>query len=171
MNFGQAAHIQHRRLLEPTLPTLNDVMLHGKTKTKKSMRDESKQCVRFQYMIACVLFESRTCRARFPADQGSLDAAVDSRQLSSILVFVCNAPAGRGLQHGLASLGLLSSWLSSAGVPSVVRQSCRQGSFEPRYTLPKLWQICFRMASFGHFSVRIWIKPCRAELVRWHRKL
>ena len=57
MNFGQAAHIQHRRLLEPTLPTLNDVMLHGKTKTKKSMRDESKQCVRFQYMIACVLFE------------------------------------------------------------------------------------------------------------------
>ena len=34
-----------------------------------------------------------------------------------------------------------------------------QGSFEPRYTLPKLWQICFEMASFGHLSVRICIKP------------
>ena len=28
----------------------------------------------------------RTCRARFPADQGSLDAAAESRQLSRILV-------------------------------------------------------------------------------------
>ena len=37
----------------------------------------------------------------------------------------------------------------------------RSGSaiFEPRYTLPKLLQICFHMASFGHLSVQIWIKP------------
>ena len=33
-----------------------------------------------------------------------------------------------------------------------------QGSFEPRYTFPKLWQICSEMASFGYLSVRIWIK-------------
>ena len=34
-----------------------------------------------------------------------------------------------------------------------------QAIFEPRYTFPKLWQICFQMASFGHLSVQIWIKP------------
>ena len=34
-----------------------------------------------------------------------------------------------------------------------------QAIFEARYTIPKLWQICVRMASFGHFSIQIWIKP------------
>ena len=34
-----------------------------------------------------------------------------------------------------------------------------QAIFELRYTFPKLWQICFQMASFGHLSVRIWINP------------
>jgi len=34
-----------------------------------------------------------------------------------------------------------------------------QAIFEPRYTFPKLWQICFQMASFGHLSVQIWIRP------------
>ena len=33
-----------------------------------------------------------------------------------------------------------------------------QAIFEPMYTLPKLLQICFHMASFGHLSVQIWIK-------------
>ena len=33
-----------------------------------------------------------------------------------------------------------------------------QAIFEPRYTFPKLWQICFQMASFGHLSVQIWIR-------------
>ena len=32
-------------------------------------------------------------------------------------------------------------------------------SFQLGYTIPKLWQICFQMSSFGHFSVRIWINP------------
>ena len=34
-----------------------------------------------------------------------------------------------------------------------------QAVFEPRDTIPKLWQICFQMASFGYFFVKIWIKP------------
>ena len=34
-----------------------------------------------------------------------------------------------------------------------------QSIFETRYTLTKLWQICFHVASFGHLSVQIWIKP------------
>ena len=34
-----------------------------------------------------------------------------------------------------------------------------QSIFMPRYTAPTLWQICFQMASFGHLSVQIWIKP------------
>ena len=34
-----------------------------------------------------------------------------------------------------------------------------QAIFEPRYTLPKVWQICFQMVSFGHISVQIWIRP------------
>ena len=34
-----------------------------------------------------------------------------------------------------------------------------QAIFEPRNTFPKLWQICFQMASFGHLSVQIWIRP------------
>ena len=34
-----------------------------------------------------------------------------------------------------------------------------QAIFEPRYTFQKLWQICFHMASFGHRSVQICIKP------------
>ena len=33
-----------------------------------------------------------------------------------------------------------------------------QAIFEPKYTFPKRWQICFRMALFGHLSVHIWIK-------------
>ena len=35
-----------------------------------------------------------------------------------------------------------------------------QAIFESTYTSPKPLQICFQMASFGHLSVRIWIKPC-----------
>ena len=31
--------------------------------------------------------------------------------------------------------------------------------FKPGYTLPKLWQICVHMASFGHLSVQISINP------------
>ena len=34
-----------------------------------------------------------------------------------------------------------------------------QATFEPRDTIPKLWQIYFQMASFGDRSVEIWIKP------------
>ena len=34
-----------------------------------------------------------------------------------------------------------------------------QAIFEPRDTIPKLWQICFQMASFGHLSLQIWIRP------------
>ena len=34
-----------------------------------------------------------------------------------------------------------------------------QPVFEPRYNFPKLWQICFQIASFGHLSVQISIKP------------
>ena len=33
-----------------------------------------------------------------------------------------------------------------------------QAIFEPRYTFPKLWQICFQMVSFGHLSVQMWIR-------------
>ena len=32
-------------------------------------------------------------------------------------------------------------------------------TFEPRHTLQKLWQICFQIASLGHLSVQIRIKP------------
>ena len=79
---------------------------------------------------------SRTCRARFPADPGCLDAAAESRQLSRILAFLGGpreargrlrrrAPYGAGrlrrrplfARQGLASLGLakLRKWLNSAG--------------------------------------------------------
>ena len=34
-----------------------------------------------------------------------------------------------------------------------------QAIFEHRSTVLKLWQICFQMASFGHLSVQILIKP------------
>ena len=34
-----------------------------------------------------------------------------------------------------------------------------QTIFEPGYTLPKLRLIWFHMASFGHISIQIWIKP------------
>ena len=92
-------------------------------------------------MLAIVLLHgvcklSRTCRARFPADPGCLDAAAESRQLSRILAFLGGpreargrlrrrAPYGAGrlrrrprfARQGLASLGLakLRKWLSSAG--------------------------------------------------------
>ena len=62
---------------------------------------------------------SRTCRARFPADQGSLYAAAESRQLSRILALLGGPRAARGRLRrrppsaaaalravGLASLGL-----------------------------------------------------------------
>ena len=39
------------------------------------------------------------------------------------------------------------------------RPDLDQAILEPRYTFPKRWQICFQMASFGHLSVQIWIKP------------
>ena len=39
-----------------------------------------------------------------------------------------------------------------------------RATFEPRCTFPKLWPICFQMASFGHRSVQISLKqfskPC-----------
>ena len=38
-------------------------------------------------------------------------------------------------------------------------QDLDEAIVEPRYTLQMLWQICFHMASFGHLSVQIWIKP------------
>ena len=34
-----------------------------------------------------------------------------------------------------------------------------RATFEPRNIFPKLEQICFQMASFGHLSVQIWIRP------------
>ena len=34
-----------------------------------------------------------------------------------------------------------------------------QAIFEPRYTFPKPLQICSHMASFGHLSVQVWIRP------------
>ena len=121
-------------------------------RSRNACRHQTECYRRVSFLVSSInrsahIYISRTCRARFPADHGSLDAAADSRQLSSILVFVCSAPAGRGLQHGLASLGLFSSWLSSAGVLSVVKQSCRQGRpVSSPGTLPKLWLICFQMA-------------------------
>ena len=39
---------------------------------------------------------SRTCRARFPADAGSLDAAAESRQLSRILALLGGPREARG---------------------------------------------------------------------------
>ena len=34
-----------------------------------------------------------------------------------------------------------------------------QAILEPRYTFPEPWQICCQIASFGHLSSQIWIKP------------
>ena len=47
--------------------------------------------------FACnLLFVSRTCRARFPADPGCLDAAAESRQLSRILALLGGPREARG---------------------------------------------------------------------------
>ena len=56
----------------------------------------------------------------------------------------------RGCQRRLASTRFhLDTLLSRSG----------SSHFAPRYTFPKPWQICFHMASFGHLSVQIRIRP------------
>ena len=37
-------------------------------------------------------------------------------------------------------------------------QDMDQTIFETRDTIPRLWQICFQKALFGHLFVKIWIK-------------
>ena len=39
------------------------------------------------------------------------------------------------------------------------RPDLNRTTFEPRSTSPKLWQICFHMASFWHLLVQIWFEP------------
>ena len=149
---------------------------------------------------------SRSCRARFPASHGSLYAAVYSRQLSRILACLAAlarlgvTPRFARPKH-LASLGRVTAlprfarpglalqvvvphpWQAELGTYQVAAKIGRHlisktsaPSFELGYTIPKLWQICFQMASFGHFSVRIWINPFwkSPKLVRrsvWYNSL
>ena len=116
------------------------------------------------------------CRARFPADQSSLDAAAESRQLSRILALSgdprearerqnvgrLRRPAAlRAAEPRFARLGLALQVVELCGcyIRGEAKLQAGQGSFEPRCTPPKLWQICFEIASFAHLSVRIRIKP------------
>ena len=116
------------------------------------------------------------CRRTRKSMNPRLVAAAESRQLSRILALSGGPREARKRQNvgrlrRPAALRAAGPRFARLGLTLQVADLCRwyirgeaklqagQGSFEPRYTLPKLWKICFDMASFGHLSVRICIKP------------
>ena len=68
-------HLTWRRVLRTPLPLLEGVHQVMIEAVRQGPEDPSEA-------------KSRTCRARFPADQGSLDAAAESLLVSSLPAFV-----------------------------------------------------------------------------------